>query len=152
MGLLERWAKKKQDAGTEAAAPATEKAAPTEKKTTAKKEGAAKKTRTKAPAAPVALGKGGVHEKVLLAPLLSEKILALKAMNKYAFEVAVDAKKKTVALAVEERYGVKPTAVHFITNEGKKVRSGRAFGRRSDCKKAIVTLPSGSALTLHEGV
>jgi large subunit ribosomal protein L23 len=35
---------------------------------------------------------------------------------------------------------------------GKAVRFGRMSGRRSDWKKAIVTLPKGKTIDIYEGV
>jgi len=54
--------------------------------------------------------------------------------------------------AVEELYGTKPERVNVINVQGKVMRFGRSMGRRSDFKKAIVTLPSGKTINLHEGV
>ena len=40
----------------------------------------------------------------------------------------------------------------MINVEGKKVRHGRNKGKRKEWKKAIVTLPAGQSISIHEGV
>jgi len=45
-----------------------------------------------------------------------------------------------------------PKKVRIINVEGKKVRFGRQFGRRSDWKKAIITLAKNQSINIHEGV
>jgi large subunit ribosomal protein L23 len=54
--------------------------------------------------------------------------------------------------AVKELYGVMPARVTVAHVQGRYVRFGRSMGRRSDYKKAVVTLPKGSTITIHEGV
>jgi large subunit ribosomal protein L23 len=73
-------------------------------------------------------------------------------LNKYSFVVQKDANKNQIMQAVQELYGVKPVSVNMINVDGRRVRFGRSMGRRSDYKKAIVTLPKGKAITIHEGV
>ena len=54
--------------------------------------------------------------------------------------------------AVKEIYGVVPLKVRIMNYEGKATRFGRTPGRKSDWKKALVTLPKGQSMKLHEGV
>ena len=53
--------------------------------------------------------------------------------------------------AVEQIFKVKVQAVNTMRYEGKLKRMGRTQGRRSDWKKAVVTLKPGEAIELFEG-
>lgn len=147
MGILDRWSKKKDEENLK-----NFDAKPVVKAKTAKV-----KTKTVVASAPSvkseAPTKGSVLSyKVLLHPLVTEKAAMAASHNKYSFVVDRSANKVMVAQAVEESYGVKPTAVRTINVSGRQVRFGSHHGRRSDYKKAIVTLPKGKSITLHEGV
>ncbi len=90
--------------------------------------------------------------KIIVKPLVTEKVSNLGAMNKYVFAVATSANKIEVAKAIKEVYGIKPVGVNIIKIEGKKARYGRISGKRKDWKKAIVTLPAGQTIKIYEGV
>jgi large subunit ribosomal protein L23 len=90
--------------------------------------------------------------RILIKPLISEKASVLSESGKYVFIVGKSAKKQEVKQAIFGIYGIKPQKVHFINVQGKKRRYGRTQGATSDYKKAIVTLPEGKALQVHEGV
>ena len=90
---------------------------------------------------------------VLKRPLLTEKGTDLKeGMNKYLFEIDRRANKIEVKNAVEQIFSVKVDAVHTISVKGKLKRVGRNFGKRSDWKKAVVTLKAGEKIEIIEGV
>jgi large subunit ribosomal protein L23 len=89
---------------------------------------------------------------VIVKPLVTEKSAIMQSNNKYVFAVAGSANKQQIAQAVKELYGVKPVAVNVINTIGHKVRSGKSAGKRSDFKKAIITLKPGEAITVHAGV
>lgn len=89
---------------------------------------------------------------VLLRPLVTEKGTHLEAQGTYQFAVAVRATKADIARAFSVRYGVKPRAVRVMHRMGKTVRFGRTFGRRSDWKRALITVPKGTTINVHEGV
>lgn len=90
---------------------------------------------------------------VLREPLLTEKGTILKeSNNQVLFRVASDANKIEIKRAVEEIFKVKVDNVRTMTCKGKKKRMGRYEGRRSDWKKAIVTLKEGEKLDFIEGV
>ena len=78
--------------------------------------------------------------------MMTEKATILKEKNQYAFKVAPKATKLEVADAVEKIYGVKVKSVNMLNYKGKPKRSGRSPlpGRRSDWKKAVVSLAEGS--------
>ena len=75
-----------------------------------------------------------------------------QGLNKYSFIVRRDSTKGQIKKAILEVYGVNPKSVNMINVSGRWVRFGRSFGRRSDYKKAVVTLPAGKSIAVHEGV
>ncbi len=109
----------------------------------AAKEGASKK---------VATSKFVGAHRVLIRPLITEKAANLGTLNKYAFVVSDKANKIEVSKAVAAVYGVKPINVNIVCVKGKVVTRGRLKGRRSDLKKAIVTLKKGETIQIYEGV
>lgn len=181
MGLLDRWTKKNQTQRLEKSSePKTETKAAVvkeEKKSTAKsaeakkttaKKTVAKKTVAKKSAPAVASEEnheGHDHSahaapkkakkiisSILLRALVTEKSAVKQSENKYSFVVANDANKAVIRKAVLEVYGVKPVKVNVINMQGKAMRFGNHSGKRSDFKKAIVTLPKGKTIVVHEGV
>lgn len=89
---------------------------------------------------------------ILVRPLITEKATNLSKSNQYVFEVSVKANKIQIAHAIEARYGVKPAKVNVLNNYGKTVRRGKSTGRTKDWRKAIITLPVGKNIQIHEGV
>jgi large subunit ribosomal protein L23 len=92
----------------------------------------------------------------LIKPRLSEKTYGLgKTKNVYVFDVPTDANKHLVADAVEAQFDVKVTEVNTTNIKGKAKRlvrkGGRAInGKRSDYKKAYVTLAEGQHLPFFD--
>lgn len=70
--------------------------------------------------------------------------------GKYTFRVPLAATKIQIRQAVEQIFKVKVQAVNTMRYEGKLKRMGRTQGRRSDWKKAVVTLKPGEAIELFE--
>jgi large subunit ribosomal protein L23 len=90
---------------------------------------------------------------VILRPVVSEKSYGLLDSNVYTFEVAPEASKPEIRDAVQSIWpGVKVLKVNTLNRKGKRIRNRRAatYGRRSDSKRAIVTLADG-AIDLFEG-
>jgi large subunit ribosomal protein L23 len=84
---------------------------------------------------------------VILAPLITEKLARLTEKgNVVVFKVHRDANKIQIRAAVQEIWKVKVERVRTLNNEGKLKRLGRFVGRRSDWKKAIVTLAEGQTI------
>jgi large subunit ribosomal protein L23 len=84
---------------------------------------------------------------VIVRPIVTEKTSALKAeANKIVFEVQKTANKIDVKTAVEKLFDVTVTDVSTMIMRGKAKRVGKSFGRRSNWKKAIVTLKAGTDL------
>ncbi len=93
------------------------------------------------------------HGRVLLRPLLTEKVTALReAANTVAFVVDAKANRIQIRRAVEELLKVKVARVNVINVMGKTKRLGRFSGKKSDWKKALVTLKEGEKLELYETV
>lgn len=93
---------------------------------------------------------------MILKPRLSEKTYGLSLVgNTYTFEVPGDATKHTVARAVAAQFGVAVVDVNIVNVKGKAKRTVRKGGRpvngkRSDIKKAYVTLKEGDSLAIFE--
>lgn len=84
---------------------------------------------------------------VIKKPLITEKTsLQKEAGQTVAFEVARDANKIEIKQAVEKAFNVKVKAVNTALIGGKVKRVGRNFGKRSNWKKAYVTLAEGSTI------
>ena len=80
---------------------------------------------------------------VLLVPHVSEKsTLLADANNQHVFKVATDATRSEVKQAVEELFKVKVDKVRILNVKGKSKRFGGRMGKRSDMRKAYVTLRS----------
>lgn len=88
--------------------------------------------------------------RVLVKPLITEKLNNLKEKGKYAFEIFQNANKIEVSKSIEELYGIKPLAVNIIKVLGKRVRRGKISGKRKDWKKAIITLPKGKTIQIYK--
>ena len=89
---------------------------------------------------------------VILAPHITEKASVLSEQNKVVFKVALDATKDEIASAIEALYTVQVTKVNTIVTKGKTKRFKGIKGRRSDVKKAIVTLAEGQAIDITNGL
>ena len=82
--------------------------------------------------------------KVLVAPIVSEKSTRLADANRqFVFRVVKDASKPEVRKAVELMFDVKVEGVQIANVNGKQKRFGASMGKRSDWKKAFVTLAEG---------
>lgn len=85
-------------------------------------------------------------------PIITEKSTILGEQGKYVFEVAKTASKTSVKKAIEEIFAVKVKAVNVLNQKGKtKVFKGTS-GRRSDVKKAIVTLEKDNSIDFAGGI
>ena len=85
--------------------------------------------------------------------LITEKGTALRELrNQYHFEVARDANKIEIRHAIESIFSVKVDHVRTMQMRGKVKRQGRYQGKRSDWKKAIVTLLPEQKIELFEQI
>ena len=82
---------------------------------------------------------------VLLLPHVSEKsTLLADQQNQHVFRIAPGATRSEVKQAVEELFKVKVEKVRILNVKGKAKRFGGRAGKRSDLRKAYVTLGAGS--------
>jgi len=72
--------------------------------------------------------------------------------NKYVFEVAREANKNDIKLAVEKIFKVKVRKVNTMSFLGKTRSFRMRSGKRPDWKKAVVSLQEGYTIELFEGV
>lgn len=148
MGLFDRFTSKKGKA---------EKAAPKgaakveDAKERAKKEAyqavPSEKDAAKSTTTPVRQVTGEAY-RALLGAVVTEKSARLESARQYAFLIAPQATKKTVAEAVQKVYGVLPEAVNIVNLPGKWVRYGRTTGKQIPRRKAVVTVPAGKKIDL----
>ena len=106
-------------------------------------------------------------ETVIKRPLLTEKGSTLKETGgqpssneldaeqiqpQIMFEVLKDANKIEIKYAVEKLWNVEVVKVRTAIVRGKEKRVGRHIGRRSNWKRALVTLAAGQKIEFFEGV
>lgn len=85
--------------------------------------------------------------KVLVAPHISEKATVLaSSANQVVLKVGTDASKREIKAAVEQLFTVNVTAVRVLNVKGKTKRTKHGVGRRSDWKKAYVSLAAGQEI------
>ena len=89
---------------------------------------------------------------IILNPLVTEKSTQQSEFNKMVFSVPVDANKLEVKSSIEKIFSVKVVSVNTILLKGKVKRFKGVLGRRSNTKKAIVTLAPGNTIDLSAGV
>ena len=89
---------------------------------------------------------------IILNPLVTEKSTQQSEFNKMVFSVPVNATKLEVKSSIEKIFSVKVMAVNTILLKGKVKRFKGVLGRRSNTKKAIVTLATGNTIDLSAGV
>ncbi len=98
---------------------------------------------------------------VILGPIITEKALEMKddpesygrtgnEAQVIAFRVAPAASKTEIREAVEKIFDVKVATVRTLNQQGKVKRVGRHEGRRSDWKKAYVTIVKGEKEIVFE--
>lgn len=83
--------------------------------------------------------------KIIVAPVVAEKATRVAEQhNQVVLKVLPSANKTEIKHAVEKMFNVKVTAVTTSNVKGKAKRTGRVMGKRSDWKKAYVTLLDGA--------
>ncbi len=89
---------------------------------------------------------------VILKPIVTEKSTILSENNQIVFLVNINSNKIDIKKSIELIYGVKVNSVNIVRVKGKtKVFKGKV-GKRSDFKKAIVSLDKGQSIDLSLGV
>jgi len=91
--------------------------------------------------------------RILRKPLITEKSNQMKeSLNQIAFEVDKRANKIEIKKAVMKHFNVHVIKVRTFMVLGKKKRMEKALGKKSDWKKAVVTLKAGERIDFFEGV
>jgi len=95
---------------------------------------------------------------ILITPVTTEKAYGQSQKNIYVFNVPLTANKQQIAKVVETEHGVKVVAIKTLVQSGKSVRFSRGKNRypgttkRTDSKKAYVTLAAGDSINVFEQV
>ncbi|SVC99767.1 uncharacterized protein METZ01_LOCUS352621 [marine metagenome] len=88
----------------------------------------------------------------MLGPIITEKGTRLSEHGQIVFKVRLDANKAQIRKAVEGLFDVKVTKVNTIRVRGKTKIFRQTVGRRSNYKKAIVTLSEGQNIDYLAGL
>ncbi len=92
------------------------------------------------------------HYDVIVAPHITEKSTLASENNAVVFKVAKDATKPQIKEAIEAIYDKKVVSVNTLVQKGKTKRwKGKPY-RRSDVKKAVVTLAAGQSIDVTSGI
>jgi large subunit ribosomal protein L23 len=89
---------------------------------------------------------------IIRAPVITEKATIVSEHSQVIFRVPLTATKREVKAAVEGLFEVNVTAVNTIRVMGKLKRVRGRPGRRSDYKKAVVTLREGQRIDVTTGI
>ena len=89
---------------------------------------------------------------VISHPIITEKATMASEHNQVVFAVPLSATKPQIKKAVEALFKVDVKAVNTLINKGKVKRFRGQLGKRSDTKKAIVTLAEGQMIDVATGI
>ncbi len=88
---------------------------------------------------------------IIFEPVVSEKSYDLiQEKNTYTFVVDKRANKTEIKQAIADIFDVRVVRVNTINRKGKLKRTGWKMGRRSDTKRAMVTLAVGNSIDIFE--
>ena len=86
---------------------------------------------------------------VIKRPLTTEKTTDAQVFNKFVFEVDKGATKNDIRVAVETLFNVHVSGVNTAIMQGKRKRFGKTMGKRSNWKKAVVSLREGDTIDFY---
>jgi large subunit ribosomal protein L23 len=89
---------------------------------------------------------------IVRSPVITEKATLGSEHNQVTFRVPLDASKPEIKQAIETVFNVKVKAVNTLRQLGKTKRFRGYVGKRSDFKKAVVSLAEGSSIDVTTGV
>ncbi len=92
------------------------------------------------------------HYDVVLSPVITEKSTQVSEHNQVVFKVANSATKPEIKAAIEALFDVKVTGVNTMIAKGKTKRWKGTKYRRSDVKKAVITLAEGEMIDVTTGI
>ena len=84
-------------------------------------------------------------------PYITEKATSIGSLNQIVFKVDLSASKSEIKKAVEDLFNVRVDSVTTSTQKGKTKRNRFGIYKRSDYKKAFVSLKEGSEIQF-EGI
>ena len=84
-------------------------------------------------------------------PYITEKASSIGSLNQVVIKVDLSASKSEIKKAVEDLFDVKVDSVTTSTQKGKTKRNRFGIYKRSDYKKAFVSLKEGSEIQF-EGI
>ena len=94
-----------------------------------------------------------MYQDIIKRPIISENSMEDIANKRYTFEVAPNATKIDIKIAVEQMFKVSVAKVNTMRYMGKTKRMGVHVGKRADWKKAIVTLkPDSKSIEFFDGM
>ena len=86
---------------------------------------------------------------IIREPVVSEKSYDLvEDHNTYTFVVDPRSSKTEIKQAIQTIFGVKVVSVNTLNRQGKRKRTGWVNGKRSDTKRAMVTLAAGDEIDI----
>lgn len=91
------------------------------------------------------------HYDVIRSPIITEKSTAASEQNKVLFEVRQCASKGDIKSAVEALFNVKVKSVNTLNRLGKQKLFRGQPGKKSDTKRAIITLEAGQNIDFASG-
>ena len=89
---------------------------------------------------------------IIKGPIITEKLDTERESHRhYAFNVDLKANKDAIKQAIQQLFKVTVTGIRTSVHRGKVKRMGKNIGKRSNWKRAIVTLKEGDKIDLFEG-
>lgn len=85
---------------------------------------------------------------IIKSPIVSEKSVKMMESNQYAFTVDKHSTKTEIKQAVEAVFNVKVESLNTVNQKGKAKRTKMRQGKRSDVKKAYITLAPGETIAM----
>ena len=93
------------------------------------------------------MGWGYIYE-IIISPIVTEKTNLQSSENKFTFKIKDFATKIDVEKAVKEIFGVDVIKINIVNTKGKTKRFRGRIGKKSNIKKAIVTMKKGQQIDL----
>jgi len=93
---------------------------------------------------------------ILVTPVTTEKAYGQSQKNIYVFNAPKSANKQQIKEAIQTQYGVSIVSIKTLVQSGKAIRFSRGKSRypgttkRTDSKKAYVTLAAGSSMSIFD--
>ncbi len=85
-------------------------------------------------------------------PIVTEKTTKISENNQFVFKVDIDSSKQSIKLAIEKIFKVKVDRINTIKIKGKQKIFKGTKGKRSDYKKAIISLKEGQTIDYSGGI